>query len=359
MKVLLLSRYSSLGASSRVRCYQYIPYLRNQGFDVTVAPLLDDNYIKDLYAGKRKRISLVISSYIRRIRSLLDARSYDLLWIEKELFPWLPAWAEGILTRLKIPYIVEYDDAVFHRYDLNSNRAVRLLLGNKIDAVMRQAAVVIAGNEYIAKRARISGARRVEILPTVIDLEQYSPGPINKNKIFTIGWIGTPVTARYLHVVGSALADVCQNKLARVLLVGSGQITLDGVPVEIRPWSKETEVEAIHSFDVGIMPLPDSPWERGKCGYKLIQYMACGRPVVASPVGVNTQIVEDGINGFLASTRDEWVHALNALQDDYDLWKRMGIAGRRKVETHYCLQVTAPQLAEILRSVCEQYHLKV
>ncbi|MDH7597615.1 MAG: glycosyltransferase family 4 protein [Methanothrix sp.] len=353
MKVLLLSRYSYLGASSRVRCYQYIPYLRNQGFDVTVAPLLDDNYIKDLYAGKRKRISLVISSYIQRIRSLLDARSYDLLWIEKELFPWLPAWAEGMLTRLKIPYIVEYDDAVFHRYDLNSNRAVRHLLGHKIDAVMRQAAVVIAGNEYIAKRARISGARRVEILPTVIDLEQYSPGPINRNKIFTIGWIGTPVTARYLHVAGSALTDVCQNNLARVLLVGSGHIALDGVPVEVRPWSKETEVEAIHSFDVGIMPLLDSPWERGKCGYKLIQYMACGRPVVASPVGVNNQIVEDGVNGFLASTKEEWVRALNALIDDHDLRVRMGIAGRKKVETHYCLQVTAPRLAEILHSVCE------
>lgn len=351
MKVLLLSRYSSLGASSRVRCYQYLPYLRDHGFSIDVAPLLDDGYIQQLYAGKRKHISLIIRAYMHRLSILLNARSYDLLWIEKELFPWLPAWAEGLLAKMKIPYIVEYDDAIFHRYDLFPNKAVRAVLGGKIDAVMCSASIVIAGNDYLAKRAMLAGAKRVEILPTVIDLERYKPNQNINSHIFTIGWIGTPVTSRYLHHVRSALAEVCQNNRARVVLVGSGPVSLNGVPVEVRPWYEETEVEDIRSFDVGIMPLPDSPWERGKCGYKLIQYMACSRPVVASPVGANKQIVEDGVNGFLASTKDEWVRALNTLINDHDLRVRMGNAGRKKVEMHYCLQVTAPRLAKILRSV--------
>lgn len=353
MKVLLLSRYSSLGASSRVRCYQYLPYLRDHGFSIDVFPLLDDRYIQDLYNGKRKPISFIIRAYLRRLCVLINARSYDLLWIEKELFPWLPAWAEVLLARMRIPYIVEYDDAIFHRYDLFPNKAVRTVLGGKIDAIMRNASLVIAGNEYLANRARSAGAKRVEILPTVVDLERYSPSSNAENMIFTIGWIGTPVTVKYLHHVHPALAEVCQNNRARVVLVGSGPVGLDGVPLEVRPWSEKTEVKDICSFDVGIMPLPDTPWERGKCGYKLIQYMACGKPVVASPVGVNKQIVEDGVSGFLASTNDEWVHALNALINDHELMVRMGHAGRKRVEEYYCLQVTAPRLADLLRSVCK------
>jgi glycosyltransferase involved in cell wall biosynthesis len=348
--VLILTRYGTLGASSRVRCYQYLPYLRDHGFNITVAPLLDDHYLKDLYAAKKKHFCSIICSYVRRLRYLLNCHSYDLLWIEKELFPWLPAWLEELLAQMKIPYIVEYDDAVFHRYDIHPNGVVRILLGGKIDTVMRRATLVIAGNEYLAKRARMAGAMRVEQLPSVIDLARYPIGSSIENPVFTIGWIGTPVTAKYLYHIHSALAKVCQNNKARVVLVGSGPISLNGVPTEIRPWSEETEVGNIRSFDVGIMPLPDFPWERGKCGYKLIQYMACSKPVVASPVGVNMQIVESGINGFLASTKEEWVQALSVLQIDNDLRKRMSRAGRSKIEEQYCIQATATQLMELLLS---------
>jgi glycosyltransferase involved in cell wall biosynthesis len=352
IKVLALTRYSSLGASSRVRCYQYIPYLRDHGFSITVAPLLDDRYIEDLYAGKRKRFSSVISSYYQRLCHLLSVRSHDLLWIEKELFPWLPAWAEVLLSRMHIPFVVEYDDAIFHRYDMHSNGLVRILLRSKIDVVMRQSAMVIVGNEYLAERARRAGASRVEYMPSVIDLEKYSLMSQRVNQIFTVGWIGTPVTAKYLHLVRSALAEVCQGGKGRLVLVGSGQIELGCVPTEIYPWSEVTEIADLQSFDVGIMPLPDEPWERGKCGFKLIQYMACGKPVVASPVGVNEQIVEEGVNGFLATTKDDWVSALSALRDDKDLRERMGRASRKRVEANYCLQVTAPKMAKLLSSVC-------
>jgi hypothetical protein len=271
-KVLILSRYDQLGASSRIRIYQYLPYLNAHGFIITVAPLLDDKYLKNLYAHGRINLEQVFDSYCRRLRYLLTSRSYDLIWIEKELFPFAPAWAEAFLSCVGIPYVVEYDDAVFHRYDMHSNRLLRFLLKRKIDAVMRRSAIVIVGNDYLAERAMRAGATRVEYIPSVIDLEQYPLTSQNSNLIFTVGWIGTPVTAKYLHLVHSALAEVCHDGKGRLVLVGSGKIKLNGVPIEIRPWSDKTENVDIQSFDVGIMPLPDEPWERGKCGFKLIQY---------------------------------------------------------------------------------------
>ena len=133
-----------------------------------------------------------------------------------------------------------------------------------------------------------------------------------------------------------------------MILIGAGENPFSGLMATIRDWDEATETAGIGNFDVGIMPLPDNPWERGKCGFKLIQYMACGKPVVASPVGVNREIVVEGVNGFLASTQKEWVDALLRLKEDPDLRRTMGEKGRRMVEEEYCLQVTAPRLHRIL-----------
>jgi len=227
-------------------------------------------------------------------------------------------------------------------------------LGGKIDAVMRHAALVIVGNEYIGDYTRKAGAKRVECIPSVIDLDRYNSTIKSENPVFTIGWIGSPVTAKYLHIVNPALAKVCKNGSARLVLVGSGQLELHGVPTEIDPWSEGTEVAEIQSFDVGIMPMPDEAWAQGKCGYKLIQYMACARPVIASSVGVARKIIEDSTNGFLATTETDWVSAFCALRDSYRLRVRMGKVGRTKVEAKYCIQVTAPLLVSLLREIVKE-----
>jgi len=208
------------------------------------------------------------------------------------------------------------------------------------------------GRGDVAERARRAGARRVEHVPSVIDLKCYPPAPrpSHAGGPYTIGWMGSPLAAPYLRLVRDALAQVCKDGSGRVRLVGAGQITLDSLPVEVRPWAEATEVAELQQFDVGIMPLPDEPWERGKCGYKLIQYMAAARPVVASPVGVSSRIVEHGVTGFLAGTQPDWIHALRTLRDA-DLRARMGVAGRARVEQEYCVQVTAPRLASLLTSV--------
>lgn len=355
MNVLLLSRYGNLGASSRIRSYQYLPYLREQGIDVTLAPLLPDDYLRDLYAGKRPAIFPILTAYLRRIGALIQGRKFDLLWIEYELFPWLPGWMESFILSNDTPYLVDYDDAIFHRYDRHPNPLVRRVIGHKIDGVMRHASTVVVGNEYLRDHAIKAGARRVEMLPTSIDLARYPIPAPERNGVFTIGWIGSPATTRYLQLVHEALAEVCVHGQARVVLVGASEPGWqDDVPHAIHSWSEDTEVAEVSGFDVGIMPLEDSPWERGKCGYKLIQYMACGKPVVASPVGINTRIVEPGINGYLAETKHDWGRALTALIADADLRQQMGAAGRAKVERDYAVQVNAPRLAAILRTAAGQ-----
>jgi glycosyltransferase involved in cell wall biosynthesis len=353
MKVLLLTRYSRLGASSRLRMMQYLPYLEDHGIKVTVTSLLGDRYLHNLYSGDRRHLSGIIDSYLLRLIALKNVGDYDLLWIEKELFPGLPALGERLLNLLKIPYVVDYDDAIFHNYDRHPNYIVRSLLGRKIDTVMRHAALVIAGSEYLANRARQSGASWVEVIPTVIDLDRYSLEEASVHDDFVVGWVGQPGNVRYLSLIQPALAKLFNTGGVKLKLVGSGPLVLEGVPTEIVDWSEETEVAQIKSFDVGIMPILDDFFERGKCGYKLIQCMACSKPVVASPVGVNREIVQPGLNGFLAETQGDWVEALNTLRTQSELRRRLGQSGRNKVETTYCLQVIAPRLLALLHGAAD------
>lgn len=355
MKVLLLSQYGRLAASSRLRTYQYLPFLENSGIEVTTAPLLDNWYVEGLASGLQRKHFKIAWAYAKRLCAVLSARKYDLVWLEKEVFPWIPAWATAWLQRMKTPYVVDYDDAAFHRYDQSANPAIRSFLGNKIDTIMRRSALVVAGNNYLAERARIAGAKRVEMLPTVIDLDHYQGGDKPSDDPFTIGWIGSPTTAIYLRTIREALQCALEHNECRVVLVGAPINSLDGLQVEYATWSEETEVQEVFRFDVGIMPLPDSPWARGKCGYKLIQYMGCSLPVIASPVGMNSEIVEDGKTGILAESTDDWVNALESLRADSDLCRRMGRAGREKAEREYSLQVTAPKLAALLKSSVERH----
>lgn len=343
MKVLLLTRYSRLGASSRVRFLQYISLIESKGWKVDAHPLFSDRYLHALYRGQ-PRIVPIIAGYWRRLHALARARQYDLIWIEKEAFPFIPVLAEQILINSGVPYVVDYDDALFHRYDNHRNPVVRSLLGRKIDAVMRNAALVVAGNEYLAERARKAGARWVEIIPTVVDLTRYQVVPPVCNHPLVVGWVGSPSTSIYLRTIAFVFESLARGLDLRFVALGASEEAVKGLPIEVWPWSEATEVQLIQTFDIGIMPLVDSLWERGKCGYKLIQYMACGKPVIASPVGENKVIVEPGVNGFLADSNEEWLESIRVLQANPELRKAMGRAGREKVKNKYSLQSTAPKL---------------
>jgi glycosyltransferase involved in cell wall biosynthesis len=354
MKILCLTRYDRRGASSRQRCFLYLEALGRAGITADICPFLGDAYLSARYAGRPINPAWLLRSYAARFRALSLLSGYSLVWIEKEALPWLPAWIEiALWRRARLPVVVDYDDAVFHAYDRHRNPLVRWFLGAKIDRIMGKADLVIVGNTYLGARARAAGARLVAELPTAVDLRRYAaapqPAPAGAEGILTIGWIGSPLTSRYLELLRPALSELCARIRLRLLLIGAAPDALRGFPVERVPWSAETEAAAIARCDVGVMPLPDEPWERGKCGYKLIQFMAGARPVVASPVGANRDIVIPGKTGFLAAGSAEWVNALGQLHDDPELRRRMGEAGRRRVEELYALQVTAPRFVDLIR----------
>jgi glycosyltransferase involved in cell wall biosynthesis len=350
MDVLFLPKYGRKAASVRYRFLQYEPFLERAGIGCTVSPLLDDAYLSHKFQSGRTALGGTIGAFLRRTLAILQAGRFKLVVIHCEAFPYMPAWFEAFLRWRGIPYVYDYDDAIFHNYDQSQHRLVRHLLKGKIASVIGGARLVLAGSEYLAEYARRFN-KHVENLPTVIDLERY---PVDKKahthgRPFTVGWIGSPSTAQYLHAIAPALRAFCAEYPARVVLVGAGNIELAGVPVESRTWSEATEVDDLMQFDVGIMPLTDTPWARGKCAFKLIQYMACACPVVASPVGMNTEVVETG-NGLLASNQSEWLQALIQLYRAPALRERLGQGGRAKVESRYCLQVTAPRLVALLNS---------
>jgi glycosyltransferase involved in cell wall biosynthesis len=348
MKVLILSRYDDQGASSRLRIYQFIPWFKSNGIECITSPFLNHVALMRKYQHGRYDLVTLIIAYFLRLRELCGPNKYDLIWIEKEALPWMPAWLESWLLR-SVPYVLDYDDAIFHNYDLHSFAFVRRLYGHRIDCLMKKAQLIVAGNCYLAERAIAAGASRVEILPTVVDLTRYKPKVDYLDKVIpVIVWIGSPSTSHYLLDLKKALAELANQIPFKLRVIGSDEISMAGVDVELFPWTLDTEAQLIRESDVGIMPLRASPWEHGKCAYKLIQYMACGLPTVASPIGANNEVTISNQTGLFAGSHDEWVNALLDLLSSRELRQRLGKAGRVRIESKYSLQGNAPILANLL-----------
>ncbi len=356
LSVLALTRFPPLGASSRLRFFSYQHRLAALGIDVVYQPFFDTPYTRAAFTGERKPLLSALVGLKRRV-SVVSATAADLLWIEYEALPWLPYVAERWLLSGR-PYVVEYDDALFHRYDLNSRALVKAVLGTKIDRLMAGAASVICGSHYLRDRAIQAGATSVHLLPTVVDVARYGRHRASPDSR-TIGWMGSASTERYLDTVAAALKEALSLTAGKLLLVGSGRVPDSlkslGEQVEARRWRENTEAAWLSEMALGIMPLEDGPWERGKCGYKLVQYMAAGLPAIASPVGENRHILgPPRSTGILASTHDEWVTALVALLKNPQVRQRMGNQARALAEQQYSLDVTAPLLANVLRSAARE-----
>ena len=351
MRVTAFAKYDREAASTRQRILQYLPSLDREGIHVDVHPLLDDDYVRSLASGKPASKAAIAKAYARRFAQLRQTTDADLIWVYAELFPWLPASFERLAFRAGKPVLYDYDDAFFHPYDDHSNAIVRRLLGGKLDPLIAGAAGVCAGNAYLRDHAARLNSNAI-ILPTVVDTDHYRPAGTRPDRPATIGWIGSPTTWQFVRPYLPLLAELCSSPNIRFAAVGAGDAAqsdrFDGLT--FTPWSEASEIAAVQAMDIGIMPLPDAPWARGKSGYKLVQYMACGLPLVASPVGVNATIVEDGVTGILASDDAQWRTALTRLIADPAMRAAMGQAGRARAVLSYSLQSQAPRLINAMRS---------
>lgn len=353
-KILLLPRYPQLGPSSRLRMYQFVPWLEAAGATVIDQPFFDDAYLAAYFENGVKGRRAIVSAFWRRFRSLSKWKEADALWIEKELFPYLPGPFEMFARRSNRPYVVDYDDALFHNYDESRNWLVRSLLGNKLNGLLRHAALVTAGNQYLADYAGAHGANKVMLVPTVVDPDRYALQAPAASQILRVGWIGTPANARYLAPVIKAMNRLSARIQMRLVTIGAPSLETGTIVQERHEWSEETEAALLRDIDIGVMPLEDAPWERGKCGYKLIQYMAAGKPVVASPVGVNRSIVT-AETGFLAESEEDWVRAIDVLANDPAARAQMGRASRARLERHYSTQVFGPQIVSMFADVIRDH----
>ena len=352
MKILFLTKYPPLGSSSRYRVYQFLPYYERAGLDCSVVNFHTEAYVRQFsgmrdWRPKARSLSYLAGRYLRRFLCLLQTRRYDLVVVEREVFPFLPPFFDSLLLRVAKAVVVEYDDAthIYHQRLLDS-AFLRSLLRSKVPTLMARSAGVIVGNRHLATYAQQYNCN-VLLAPTAIDTNRYT---VKKAESFSppgsacIGWIGTPLTVSYLSEIASALRSLAGRYDIRLCVIGAPSFRIEGVPVVAIPWRLETEVEELLSCDIGVMPLTDDAYSRGKCGAKLLQYMGVGLPAVASPVGANQEILCPGESGFLAWTQEEWVEALAQLIEDVELRRQMGLVGRQVVEREYAVSHIAPRL---------------
>jgi glycosyltransferase involved in cell wall biosynthesis len=356
MKVALLTKYDNQAASTRHRFDQYQPFLESNGLEIIKKPLFNKTYLQNLYRTNNRDISHIFRSYLTRMLWLVSKPDVDLIWLHCDLFPYMPGILERLVTFPKKPIIYDFDDAIFHNYNLSPKWYVRKFLGSKLHDTIGVAKMAFCGNEYLAKYAR-SICPKTKIIPTVINTEIFHPIKNEQLKEcpVRIGWIGTPTTYnQYLYPKLPMLKDLALKEGCQIYAMGISKDTRKIHPsLKIFEWSEESEIPFIQSLDIGIMPLTNSPWARGKCGFKIIQYMACGLPVVASPVGVNCDIIEHGVNGFLAETDEDWNESIKILLNDKDLRLRMGSAGQKKIVKDFSLKTWGPKVSQIIRSVIE------
>ena len=349
ISVLGLSLYGHQAASHRVRLSQFQPGLESAGIDLRIHSLLDDAYLQRSFSGGRPSLRGLLAAYGRRIQALRQADRFDLAIVHCELLPFLPGWLERQL--LQIPFLYDYDDAFFLKYRSGRLRLLQPLLGAKADRLMAAAMAVTAGNAGLATYASRFNSS-VSVLPSVVDTDHFRPADRSRavcsGQPFTVGWIGSPSTAPYLQLLIDPLQQLARERPVRLLVVGGSAPVIAGVEVIEQSWSLEQEVSLIQQFDVGVMPLPDTPWSRGKCAYKLIQCMACGISVVASRVGANIDTVTSGC-GLLADSSQQWLAAFRQLAADPALRLRLGAAAHQWVKHHYSLRSALPVLTSVIQ----------
>lgn len=353
LKVLFVVPYPIDAPSTRYRVEQYLPYLQAHGVQCDVARFIASRsfYLTMYRPGRNVRKALyTVGRMAARLAHIWRSRRYDVIFIQREAAPYGPAFVEQLMARLGTPLVYDFDDAVYLRRSTAANRWAGILKQpQKTARIIEKSAHVIAGNRFLAAYAQ-RYSQAVTIIPTTLDCDRYTLRPNRMSADITIGWIGTTTNVAYLRLIQQPLAQLAQRHAFRLLVVG-GEIDLPGVPVVCKPWRLENEIADLHAFDIGIMPLVDDEWTRGKCGFKALQYMAVGTPAVVSPVGVNADFIQSGQNGFLADSADAWLAHLSALIESAELRQTMGLAGRQTVVDQFSLRQHAPRLLTVLQTV--------
>jgi glycosyltransferase involved in cell wall biosynthesis len=360
MNILFLIVHPIESGTSRYCVYQYIPYLEAAGHRCTIRPFTTNKLFRMIHrrGGLLTKIAHTAYCSIRRIADVLWASKYDLVVIHREAFLFFTPVVERMVFARNRRIVYAFDDAVYaghgeirpHHHSL----LYRHKYGSGINDVITRSVHVMPGNEVLAAHARQFNDA-VSIFPTVVDLDRYTllPKDVTCDNPVTIGWVGSASTAPYLTALEGPLRRLAMKYPGRIRFrfYGVPQLRLDLPDFKALPFCLESEIDDLRTIDIGLMPMPDTPWTRGKCAFKSIQYMALGAVAVVSPVGAATELVKDGTNGFYATGEEQWFAVLDRLIDDAPLRCQIGCRARQTIERSYCLQVWAPRFVKLLEDI--------
>jgi len=355
MKLLCLTTFPVEAAATRYRCVQFFSYLAEHGFECRLRPFLSPELFGKFYRKGRvvaKSVQLGLAT-LSRLTDIVRPEC-DLVLVQREAALFGPPVIEWFLTRiLKKPLVFDFDDAIYVPYisPTYGRLASALKFPRKTESNIVLSRHVIAGNQLLADYA-LRFNRNVTIIPTVVDVGRYR---VEKKRVSAglpiLGWIGSPTTTQYLKPIIPVIRDLSQRHHFAFRVVGANEhIQIDGVAVQNEPWRMEREIGDFQSLDIGLYPVTEDQWSVGKSGFKAIQYMAAGVACIASPVGVIKEIIQDGVNGFVATTHREWLEKLSLLIKDHELRIRLGAEGQHTVEQRYSLDVHAPRLLAVLQA---------
>lgn len=326
-KVLLLTYGNIDHASSRIRGINHFDRLKDE-FDTTWIPRVGVHHKRNI-ADRLVFIFLKAYYLIKKYFAIFFLR-YDIVFVQ---IIFLPEWVLNTLKRKGTVICYDFDDAVY------------TYSRTEFDRMIQYADKIIIASPFL-EESFDTKTKDYTVIYSPVDTDVIVPAA-EKHEIFTIGWIGSPWTGPYLQNLERTFQQLAKNITFKLLIVGAN-INIDGVNVDCISWSNENELAALKKTDVGIMPLPDDEWARMKGGYKLFLYMAAGLPVVASPFGVNANIVKENINGCLAKTEEEWLKAFSKLYNDKALLKKLGIQARYDAENFYSYRACSKKLFAFL-----------
>ena len=325
--------------SQRYRFEQYFDFLKSNGFECRLSYLLSSSDDKYFYRSGHllSKMIILVKSFFKRLKDIFKAKEYDIIFVQREAFMIGSTFFEKLFKITKAKLVFDFDDAIWLLDVSAGNKMLRWLKNpKKTSRLIKLSDFVIAGNSYLADYAKRFN-NNVKIIPTTVDTEKYiRVGTAIPDKI-CIGWSGSITTIKHFEDAVPVLKKLKAKYGDKIYfkVVGDPDYRNTALNIQGIPWTSETEVKELSSFDIGIMPLPDDEWAKGKCGLKGLTYMALETPTIMSPVGVNTEIIQDGITGFLASTPDEWFQKLSTLIESEELRKRIGKSARQTVVERY------------------------
>ncbi|WP_149536332.1 glycosyltransferase family 4 protein [Siccirubricoccus phaeus] len=346
LSVLFIAAHPVEGPSTRFRIHQYLPALAQAGIRAELRPFLSSRFAPLAYRpGLAPKLGITALGALGRLGDLVRASRADLVYVLREAFPVGPEIFERAMAALSGRLAFDFDDAIWERSFNIDNPIDRLRDFERPARLIARANRTVVGSDYLAAYARRHApAERVVLIPTVVDTESFRPAPRPPDGRLVVGWIGTPRNTAYLRAIWPGLAEAARrDPRLHYCFVGAEPFPTGEVQAEFRHWTLESEIADIQGFDIGIMPLPDDPQTRGKCGFKIIEYMACGLPAVASPVGANVEVMRAGETGLLANGNAEWAEALYRLAGDAVLRRAMGEAGRARAVAEYSLAAMTPR----------------